>query len=96
MGHEFDDEALETWAADGLGLYRYLTPDDVAGALVGLLSTAAAHPPVNVEKLTITHSEAAAYFGPAAAEPTAESAAVRRRGAERLGAPCWNTIPSTG
>lgn len=78
FGREFDDEALgnafEAWTAQGLLVERYMSPDEVAAALVGLLSVAAAHPSVNVEELTVVPSAAAPSFfaetsGAAAAAP---------------------------
>ncbi|WBB61269.1 SDR family NAD(P)-dependent oxidoreductase [Streptomyces sp. WMMC500] len=70
FGSDFDDEALgaafESWAAQGLLVDRYMSPDEVAGALVGMLAVAAAFPSVNVEELTVTPSAAAASFSESA------------------------------
>ncbi|MFJ6573994.1 SDR family oxidoreductase [Streptomyces sp. NPDC091292] len=70
FGSEFDGEALgkafEAWGNDGLLVDRYMSPDAVAGALVGLFSMAAAFPSVTVEELTVAPSAAAATFSQSA------------------------------
>jgi NAD(P)-dependent dehydrogenase (short-subunit alcohol dehydrogenase family) len=76
FGKDFDgeilDKAFAAWAASGLSVARYMTPDEVAGAIAGLLSVAAAYPSIALEELTIVPSAAASSFfepGEAAVAP---------------------------
>ena len=80
FGRGFGDEelgrAFGRWAAQGLLVERYMSPDEVAGALVGLLSIAAAYPSVTVEELTVVPSAAAASFFPETFPDTSDAAAA--------------------
>lgn len=66
FGSTFDpgmlDRAITDWAAHGLAPPEYLTPEDVAGAICGLLAVATEYPGVSVDELTVRPSAAAASF----------------------------------
>lgn len=83
FGSDFDDEALgkafEAWANQGLLVDRFMSPDEVAGSLVGLLSVAAAFPSVTVEELTVAPSAAAASFSGTQSGPTPVPSAAAPR-----------------
>jgi NAD(P)-dependent dehydrogenase (short-subunit alcohol dehydrogenase family) len=74
FGRGFDPEtltlALADWAARGLAQERFMTPEDVAGVLVGLLGTALDHPGVCLEEVSVcSPSAVAGTFGGALGEP---------------------------
>lgn len=66
FGSDFDPGTLERaivdWAARGLAPPEYMTPEDAAGAICGLLTVTAAYPGVSVDELTVRPSAAAASF----------------------------------
>jgi NAD(P)-dependent dehydrogenase (short-subunit alcohol dehydrogenase family) len=66
FGSDFDpgtlDRAITDWAARGLAPPEYLTPEDAAGAICGVLAVAAQYPGVSLDELTVRPSAAAASF----------------------------------
>jgi NAD(P)-dependent dehydrogenase (short-subunit alcohol dehydrogenase family) len=62
FGNAFDSEtltrALDDWAARGLAQAQFMTPEEVAGVLVGVLRTAADHPGVSLDELMVRSSSA--------------------------------------
>jgi NAD(P)-dependent dehydrogenase (short-subunit alcohol dehydrogenase family) len=66
FGSGFDPDtlgrALEDWGTRGLGLERFMSPDQVAGTITGLLAVAAEYPAVCVDELTVRASASATTF----------------------------------
>jgi NAD(P)-dependent dehydrogenase (short-subunit alcohol dehydrogenase family) len=64
FGNGFDSEtltrAMQDWAARGLAQERFMSPEDVAGVLVGVLGTATDHPGVCLDELSVRSSSAPA------------------------------------
>jgi NAD(P)-dependent dehydrogenase (short-subunit alcohol dehydrogenase family) len=72
FGDAFDPEvltrALGDWAARGLAQRRFMTPEEVAGVLVGLIGTALEHPGVCFEEVSLcSPSDLAGTYGGALA-----------------------------
>jgi hypothetical protein len=63
FGSAFDGavltQAMADWAARGLAKAQFMTPEEVAGALVGILRTAADHPGICLDELMVRSSSAA-------------------------------------
>jgi NAD(P)-dependent dehydrogenase (short-subunit alcohol dehydrogenase family) len=63
FGSAFDGavltRAMTDWAARGLAKAQFMTPEEVAGALVGILRTAADHPGICLDELMVRSSSAA-------------------------------------
>jgi NAD(P)-dependent dehydrogenase (short-subunit alcohol dehydrogenase family) len=77
FGHGFDPEALTLamadWAIRGLAQERFMTPEDVAGVLVGLIGTALDHPGVCLEEVSVCSPSAVAdTFVGALGEPAGQ------------------------
>jgi NAD(P)-dependent dehydrogenase (short-subunit alcohol dehydrogenase family) len=57
FGRSFDGETLERamdeWAKRGLSQERFMTPEEVAGTIAGLLSVAVDHPGTCLDELTV-------------------------------------------
>jgi NADP-dependent 3-hydroxy acid dehydrogenase YdfG len=64
MGGDFDSDtltrAMDDWAARGLAQAEFMTPEDVAGVLIGVIRTATDYPGVCLEELTVRSSAALA------------------------------------
>jgi NAD(P)-dependent dehydrogenase (short-subunit alcohol dehydrogenase family) len=62
FGLAFDSDtltrALDDWAARGLAQEEFMTPEDVAGVLVGVIRTATDHPGICLEELTVRSASA--------------------------------------
>jgi NAD(P)-dependent dehydrogenase (short-subunit alcohol dehydrogenase family) len=62
FGLAFDSDtltrAMEDWAARGLAQVEFMTPEDVAGVLVGVIAAATDHPGVCLEELTVRSASA--------------------------------------
>jgi NAD(P)-dependent dehydrogenase (short-subunit alcohol dehydrogenase family) len=62
FGSAFDGatltRALDDWAARGLAQAQFMTPEDVAGVLVGILRTAADHPGICLDELMVRSASA--------------------------------------
>lgn len=78
FGSAFDPEiltrAMTDWAARGLAQQRFMTPEEVAGVLAGILGTAIDHPGVCLDEVTVCSSSAiaetfGAALGDAAGQP---------------------------
>jgi hypothetical protein len=75
FGNAFDAEtltrAMGDWAARGLAQAQFMTPEDVAGVLVGVLRTITDHPGISMDELMVRSSSAAAETFRNAIEDTA-------------------------
>jgi NAD(P)-dependent dehydrogenase (short-subunit alcohol dehydrogenase family) len=64
FGSAFDGavltRALDDWAARGLAHAQFMTPEEVAGVLVGVLRTATDHPGVSLDELLVRSASAGA------------------------------------
>jgi NAD(P)-dependent dehydrogenase (short-subunit alcohol dehydrogenase family) len=64
FGNAFDTatltDALNDWAARGLAKAQFMTPEEVAGVLVGLLRIATDHPAVSLDELIVRSASAGA------------------------------------
>jgi NAD(P)-dependent dehydrogenase (short-subunit alcohol dehydrogenase family) len=62
FGSTFDPavltRALDDWAARGLAQAQFMTPEEVAGVLVGVLRTATEHPGVSLDELLVRSASA--------------------------------------
>jgi NAD(P)-dependent dehydrogenase (short-subunit alcohol dehydrogenase family) len=62
MGVTFDADtltrAMDEWAARGLAQEEFMTPEDVAGVLVGVMRTATDYPGICLEELTVRSASA--------------------------------------
>lgn len=62
FGLAFDSDtltrAMEDWAARGLAQEEFMTPEDVAGVLVGVIRTATDYPGICLEELTVRSASA--------------------------------------
>jgi len=63
FGNAFDAEtltrAMGDWAARGLAQAQFMTPEDVAGVLVGVLAATTGHPGVSLDELMVRSSSGA-------------------------------------
>jgi NAD(P)-dependent dehydrogenase (short-subunit alcohol dehydrogenase family) len=77
FGSAFDGAALglamTDWAARGLAQAQFMTPEEVAGVLVGVLRTAADHPGVSLDELMVRSSSAGTATYHDAMEDTGQS-----------------------
>jgi NAD(P)-dependent dehydrogenase (short-subunit alcohol dehydrogenase family) len=64
FGHAFDGavltRALGDWAARGLAQAEFMSPEEVAGVLIGILRTATDHPGVALDELMVRSASAGA------------------------------------
>jgi NAD(P)-dependent dehydrogenase (short-subunit alcohol dehydrogenase family) len=64
FGNDFDSvtltRALDDWAARGLAQAQFMTPEEVAGVLAGVLRTATDHPGVCLDELLVRSASAGA------------------------------------
>jgi NAD(P)-dependent dehydrogenase (short-subunit alcohol dehydrogenase family) len=64
FGNAFDGavltRALDDWAATGLAQAQFMTPEEVAGVLTGVLRTATDHPGVSLDELLVRSASAGA------------------------------------
>ncbi|GAA3979097.1 hypothetical protein GCM10023085_71840 [Actinomadura viridis] len=66
---------LEDWSVRGLAQREFMTPDEVADVLAGVIGAAAAHPAIGLDHLTVrSPSPVAGSFGSALGGPAARAA----------------------